>query len=71
MSQMMFPEDAKILGDSALCGFGIYKSIEIPDGLESISDYAFSGSKSLKKITIPENVKIGYKTFEDTLVVKV
>lgn len=41
MPQIMFPEDAKIPGDSALCGFGIYKRIEISAELKTIGDYAF------------------------------
>lgn len=40
------------------------ESIEIPDGITRIGDYAFEGCKSLKNITIPNSVdSIGYEAF--------
>ena len=55
------------IDDGAFCGCKSLKTVEIPNGLETIEDYAFAGCKSLEEVTIPEYVEIGYRAFDDTL----
>lgn len=60
------PEDIKVIGDFAFARSGL-KSIEIPDGVESIGYGAFYHCDDLGEVSIPSSVKSikGY-AFENT-----
>lgn len=55
-----------LIVDSKIVGFAQYQIVEYttPDGVESIADYAFANTQSLKKIIVSEGVKrIGKESF--------
>ncbi|MGN1481473.1 leucine-rich repeat protein [Porcipelethomonas sp.] len=57
-------EDMVIFGKAVYCYQGNENRITIPDGIVSITDYAFKFHFNLEKISIPESVtKIGYGAF--------
>lgn len=63
---VILPESLKIIGDNAFLKSGL-KTIVIPNGVESIGSYAFSGCNSLSSISLPESLtKIGVGAFNNT-----
>ena len=62
-SATVIPNGTKSIAQSAFHSSGI-KELIIPEGLESIGDYAFSGCSNLEKIMIPNSVTdIGESAF--------
>lgn len=51
------PEKISCIGKGAFFGVTDITNVNIPSGVESIEDYAFSGCISLKEIRIPDSVK--------------
>lgn len=47
----------KVIGHSVFNGKDI-QSVEIPNSIEEIQDYAFASNRNLKSVTFPEGVKI-------------
>lgn len=64
-SKVILPADLKAIEAGALAGSSITE-IVIPDGVNSIGDYAFYGCHNLKKVTLPESLlSIGRGAFAD------
>ena len=49
-------DNIKEIPDYAFCGCSLI-NIELPEGLEAIKKYAFSGTENLKEVTLPQSLK--------------
>lgn len=63
--EIVLPPDLKIIGPRAfICCY--LETIELPDGLKEIGDYAFAEARHLKHIKIPQSCQsIGDRVFSD------
>lgn len=53
-----FPEGTKIISADGLKGFVSQTEIVVPDGVDSLGEYAFMSFKSLERITLPASLTI-------------
>ncbi len=64
-SKTVIPKSVKIIGNGSFFLTG-HKTIEIPDGVETIESFAFYYCKSLSMVTIPKSVTfIGENAFDE------
>ncbi len=56
ITEVVFPESMRRIGDRAFFGCSGLTSVTIPDGVTSIGNASFYGCNSLKSITIPNSV---------------
>ena len=56
ISEIVFPENLKTIGDSAFTGCTQLKKVILSEGVEEIGAGAFSGCKQLQSLTIPVSV---------------
>jgi len=65
-TEVVIPNNVKIIGESAFENCSALTSVFIPDGVVEIRDSAFRGCSLLEKCTIPNSVSvIGYEAFRD------
>ena len=63
VAKVTIPERVTSIGTSAFYGNGLINTVELPAALQTIGDYAFSGT-DLASVIIPKNVtKLGYESF--------
>ena len=72
LTSIKIPESVTSIGNGAFDGCSSLTSITIPKGMTSIGDRAFVGCKNLDVVidNKEQNVKIGYKAFNDCKSVK-
>lgn len=56
LKELKLPETIKIIGEGAFAASEI-TSIEIPEGVEALSDYAFYGCTNLQSVSLPSTLK--------------
>ena len=56
-TEVVVPEGVKIIGFGALANCDTLETLRLPESLETIERYAFSGCSALKEVTVPANVK--------------
>ena len=56
--ELLYGNKVTSVGDSAFYGYSNLESIDIPDSIESISDYAFANCDNLQTVTISENSRL-------------
>ena len=66
LTEVTFPDSLKNIGAAAFSQNGLL-SVELPEGLESLGQYAFCENPQLTSVTIPEGLtKIGENVFDST-----
>ena len=64
VTEFIFPEGLKSIGDYAFSGCSGITSLNLPEGLTSIEDDAFLKCSGITSVTFPENLtSIGYAAF--------
>ncbi len=64
LESLTIPDGVKVIESSAFKGSGL-KSFVMPDSVTDLSDYVFSGCKSLASVTLSKNIKeIGSDLFD-------
>ena len=64
LEEIILPSTLKKIDANAFWGCGNLKSIELPEGVEYVGDFAFDQCWELKEITLPSTLKeIGIKAF--------
>lgn len=64
IESVTFPKSLKLVGHGSFCHCDKITSIDIPNGVETLSPYSFSGCKELREVTLNKGLKeIGNKAF--------